>query len=484
MSIQIIDNFNLNVAKPIDDRFVVGSQSLYPNVSYNDKNDIPYKYAGLRVWDLDLGVPFYWNGTSWLSENSVSISGSGSASYVPRFVGSGNSTTLGNSNIYIVGNSVGVNNTNPNSLYSLDVIGGINSTSLVSTNGLGIQQLNASNISTGVMSLARLANNNALGWILTSDTSQPNYKDPSTLTVGVSTKSTILNETNDSSIHYVGIFSAYTGNLSPKVSGLSSAINANIKQLTYQPSTGILTSAVIQSGTFSVGRTTGNVGSAATPGINFRSATTTGIYYISNSPVTMGFAVSGVAVMTMESNGGQNGVNFGPQSMFYPRVSSASTSTAALPSYTWYGNVTAGIFRPSSNVVGISTNGIERIRFNDNGVYITSNLDALDSASTTVPLTFVSNPTPGGSPLATTGVLSSTATTYFWFGGPYWYLYLEVESGPGSGSYLSTVRQRSASGDSSPSNYAAVIVPAGCKVRIFIPAIGGANGYYRKFGYA
>jgi hypothetical protein len=276
MSIQIIDNFNLNVAKPIDDRFVVGSQSLYPNVSYNDKNDIPYKYAGLRVWDLDLGVPFYWNGTSWLSENSVSISGSGSASYVPRFVGSGNSTTLGNSNIYIVGNSVGVNNTNPNSLYSLDVIGGINSTSLVSTNGLGIQQLNASNISTGVMSLARLANNNALGWILTSDTSQPNYKDPSTLTVGVSTKSTILNETNDSSIHYVGFFSAYTGNLSPKVSGLSSAINANIKQLTYQPSTGILTSAVIQSGTFSVGRTTGNVGSAATPGINFRSATTTG----------------------------------------------------------------------------------------------------------------------------------------------------------------------------------------------------------------
>lgn len=480
MSIQIIDNFNLNVAKPIDDRFVVGSQSLYPNVSYNDKNDIPYKYAGLRVWDLDLGVPFYWNGTSWLSENSVSISGSGSASYVPRFVGSGNSTTLGNSNIYIIGNSVGVNNTNPNSLYSLDVIGGINSTSLVSTNGLGIQQLNASNISTGTMSLARLANNNTSNWILTSGPTQPIYVNPSTITVGAASASVIFNETASATIHYVGLFNGSTGNLQSRVSSISTSINTNSRQLTYQPSTGILASATIQSGTFSIGRTTGNVGSAATPGINFRSATNTGIYYISTAPLTMGLAVSGVALVTMESGA----VNFGPQSAFYPRVRSSNSSSASLPSYTWYGNDTAGIFRPSSNVIGISTNGVERVRFNDNGVYITSNLDALASTSTTVPLTFVSNPTPGGSPLATTGVLSSTATTYFWFGGPYWYLYLEVESGPGTGSYLSTARQRSASDDSSPSNYAAVIVPAGCKVRIFIPATGGANGYYRKFGYA
>ena len=479
MSIQIIDNFNLNVAKPIDDRFVVGSQSLYPNVSYNNKNDIPYKYIGLRVWDLDLGVPFYWNGTSWLSENSVSISGSGSASYVPRFVGSGNSTTLGNSNIYIIGNSVGVNNTNPNSLYSLDVIGGINSTSLVSTNGLGIQQLNATNISTGVLSLARLANINTLGWILTSGTSQPNYVNPSTLTVGAASASVIFNETNNSGVHFVGFFSGYSGNLQSKVSRLTSSTDTNSRQLTYQPSTGVLASSNIQSGTFSVGRTTGNVGSAGSPGINFRSAINTGIYYISSSLV-MGFSVNGIALMTIEGSS----INFGPQANFYPRVRSSSTSTAALPSYTWYGNDTAGLFRSGTNIVGVSTNGIERIRFNDNGVYITSNLDALASTSTPVPLTFANNPTPGGSPLATTPVLSTTSTTYFWFGGAYWYLYLEVESAPGSGTYLSTVRQRSASGDSSPSNYAAVIVPAGCKVRIYIPATGGANGYYRKFGYA
>jgi hypothetical protein len=50
MAIQIIDNFNISVAKPIDDRFVVGPQSFY-----TDKNDIPYKYSGIRVWDLNDG---------------------------------------------------------------------------------------------------------------------------------------------------------------------------------------------------------------------------------------------------------------------------------------------------------------------------------------------------------------------------------------------------------------------------------------------
>lgn len=367
MSIQIIDNFNLNVSKPIDDRFVVGSQSLYPNVSYNDKNDIPYKYPGLRVWDLNVGIPYYWNGTIWASENSVSISGSGSASYVPRFVGSGTSVEVGNSNIYIIGNSVGINNTNPNSLYSLDVIGGINSTSLVSTNGLGIQQLNASNISTGIMSLARLANNTTNGWILTSGVFQPTYVDPSTLTVGVSSASVIFNETASSTIHYVGLFNGSTGNLQSRVSSISTSINTNSRQLTYQPSTGILASATIQSGTFSIGRSTGNVGSAATPGINFRSATNTGIYYLS-STLTMGLAVTGVALITMESGA----VNFGPQSAFYPRVRSSNSSSASLPSYTWYGNDTTGIFRPASNVIGISTNGVERVRFSDDGISMVS----------------------------------------------------------------------------------------------------------------
>ena len=366
MAIQIIDNFNLNVAKPIDDRFVVGSQSLYPNVSYNTKDEIPYKYLGLRVFDLNDNIPYYWNGSFWSSENSISISGSGSASYVPRFTGSGVSTTIGNSNIYIIGNSVGINNTNPNTSYSLDVVGTINSTTLISTNGLGIQQLNATNISTGVMSLPRLANHNLLGWVLTSGSSQPVYVDPSTLTVGVSSNSTVFNETNTATIHYVGLFSGFSGNLQSRVSRLTNGTDTSSKQLTYQPSTGILASATIQSGTFSIGRSTGSVGSATAPAINFRSDTNTGIYYTFGS--AMGFSFNGSALMTIETAA----VNFGPQSNNYPRVRVSSTSTAALPSYTWYGNDTAGIFRPASNVVGISTNGVERVRFADDGISMVS----------------------------------------------------------------------------------------------------------------
>jgi len=312
MSIQIIDNFNLSVAKPIDDRFVVGSQSLYPNVSYNDKNDIPYKYPGLRVWDLDLGVPYYWNGSSWLSENSVSITGSGSASYVPKFVGSGTSTTLGNSCIYIITNSVGINNTNPSPLYSLDVTGAINSTSLVSTNGLAIQQLNATNISTGIMSLARLANNVTSGWILTSGSSQPLYVNPSTVTVGAASASVIFNETVSSNIHYVGFFSGSTGNLQSKVSRLtSSTIDTKSRQITYQPSTGTLTSALITTGTFSstyntsVGANFNVVGTTTLTGNIISNVTTTGTMKIS-SPATSTnrLVVNGVIEFQDGVNGG------------------------------------------------------------------------------------------------------------------------------------------------------------------------------------
>ena len=94
MAIQIIDNFNLSVAKPIDDRFVVGSQSFYTN-----RNNIPYKYIGLRIWDLNDGVPYVWNGTTWASENSISVSGSGNVNYVPKFIGSGVSNTIGTPNL-------------------------------------------------------------------------------------------------------------------------------------------------------------------------------------------------------------------------------------------------------------------------------------------------------------------------------------------------------------------------------------------------
>ena len=78
MAIVIIDNFQVDINNPIDNRFVVGSQSipsgspsLYPTPFYAYKEDIIYKYPGLRIWDFNDNVPYFWNGTQWINENTT-----------------------------------------------------------------------------------------------------------------------------------------------------------------------------------------------------------------------------------------------------------------------------------------------------------------------------------------------------------------------------------------------------------------------------
>lgn len=118
MSIQIIDNFELNSSKPIDNRFVVGPNSFYVN-----RDDIPWKYAGMRIWDLNdgpNGTPYVWTGTTYSSENTINIGGFGTTNYLARFIAP---TTLGNSIIYDNGLYIGINNSSP--VYTLDVGGSI-----------------------------------------------------------------------------------------------------------------------------------------------------------------------------------------------------------------------------------------------------------------------------------------------------------------------------------------------------------------------
>lgn len=293
MAIQIIDNFNLSVAKPIDDRFVVGSQSFY-----TDKNDIPYKYSGLRVWDLNDGVPYYWDGSSWLSENSVSISGSGNANYVPKFIGSGSSTVLDDSCIYVSGLSVGINNTSVTAGYNLDVNGGIISQGATGFSGVGtlLTNLNASNISSGLLSLARLTNGSTTGHLLVAGASQPTYTNPYSITVGAASASTVVSDTSNGSVHYIGFFNGYSGNLQSRVSRLDVNENASIRQLTYRPSTGNLTSALMTTGTFSFG-----TGTSGSPAIRLSSVQSTGIYKY--SVYGLGISTLGSEKLTINTDG-------------------------------------------------------------------------------------------------------------------------------------------------------------------------------------
>lgn len=358
MSIQIIDNFNISVSKPIDDRFVVGPQSFY-----TDKNDIPYKYIGLRVWDLNDGVPYVWDGSTWTSENSVSVSGSGSASYVPKFIGSGNSTVLGNSCIYVSGTRVGINNTSITTGYNLDVIGGVISQGATGFSGVGtlLTNLNATNISTGTMSLARLSNFSSSGWILTSGSSQPLYTNPYSITVKAASASTVSNETTNSAIHYVSFVDGFsTADYRIKVNGVNSTESASTKQLTYKPSTGQLTSTLMATRTLSA-KYINSVTS-----IDFD--TYGGITY-SQSPTALVLTTNnGVNRVFVEAAH----VNFGLRSTGTPRISISATPTAAAPSYHWYDDPNTGMYRPSADVIGFSTGGTERMSLSNNGISIVS----------------------------------------------------------------------------------------------------------------
>lgn len=63
MSINIIDNFSVNVSKPIDSRMVVANSTA--------RNSITYKYDGMKVFQQDDRKTYIWNsGTStWTIEN-------------------------------------------------------------------------------------------------------------------------------------------------------------------------------------------------------------------------------------------------------------------------------------------------------------------------------------------------------------------------------------------------------------------------------
>lgn len=190
MAIQIIDNFSLNANKPIDNRFVVGGGNFY-----SDKDNITHKYEGLRIWDLTDDTPYVWDGTQWISENTLGISGSGITNFISKFTGT---ASIGNSQIFDNGTNVGIGTTTPTN--KLSVIGDISSSGNFIGNGSQLTSLNidSSNV-TGKIGLGNLPNGTN-GHILQSTGSSTQWVAQSVLSVGNATNSTTSNTTQNVNI--------------------------------------------------------------------------------------------------------------------------------------------------------------------------------------------------------------------------------------------------------------------------------------------
>ncbi len=224
MSIQLVDNFQLNSSLPLDSRFVVG-----PSCFYTHRDLIPYKYAGMRIWDLNDSLPYYWTGTTYSSENTVAITGNGTVARIPKFT---LTTVLGDSLITDSGVNIGIGYVDETfAAEKLSVNGNIRTDGSTGFIGLGgnITQINASNIATGTLSLNRVQND-TVGKILMTGTSVPQWVSSSNVSVGTASFIAVTNDSSSATTHYISFFSAVTG-------GVNKVSSSN---LTFIPSTGNL----------------------------------------------------------------------------------------------------------------------------------------------------------------------------------------------------------------------------------------------------
>lgn len=184
-----IDGFQINANKPIDSRFVVGATAYGSNPApfYANRNLIVYKYPGLRIWDFNDNVPYVWNGTQWINENTTgaivqnaSTGNTGFQNFVTKFAN--NTTLLTKSLLFDDASNVGLGLTGsailPNSVVSnttgtpmntinpplsqnpykqgLHVAGNIKTNQYFSGDGRYIININAYNINSGYLSLNRI----------------------------------------------------------------------------------------------------------------------------------------------------------------------------------------------------------------------------------------------------------------------------------------------------------------------------------------
>ena len=334
MAIKITDNFQLNISNPIDNRFVVGSQSItsgpgsiYPTPFYAYRDDISsnigFVYPGLRIWDFNDNLPYVWTGTTWSNENMTGASvkdsslptfssSGGYRNYITKFYDTG--TVLTKSLLYDDNSHVSLGNVtggvNPNGTIGSagSLTQGLHVQGRIRTNtgfvGVGsyITNIDASNIEAGpsgigtlnLQLISRLGTISGPTYLLTTNNGVNTWAASNTISVAsadVSIKSNI-NDSTSIDNHYI-TFVEYTGNVPIKVS---------LSKLQFKPSNGQLFLSD---------------GSATEPVYSFINSVNSGIYY--NGYIN--FSRNGLNKMSITNDG------IVVYSQSYPQIQFTETTT-------------------------------------------------------------------------------------------------------------------------------------------------------------
>jgi hypothetical protein len=429
MSINVIDNFEVGVSKPIDNRFVVG-----PSLYYTNRDFISYKYTGLRIWDLNDNLPYVWTGATWSNETtSGTVNGSGTSGYISKFVGSSPTSTIGNSVIFESGGNVGIGTTTFGSPIAKLQVNGIIRTTVGGFygNGANITSINGANITTGSIPVNRLTNG-SINQLLSAGSGSAVWVNPSSVTVGNATNAANVNIITDnvnSNTQYIPFVSS-TGNQQIKINtansirinpsnghvGIGGSARAT-PRLYVNGGASIGTTSDPSSNGLIVGgnvRLSGNVGIGLNPGtnrlevsgttkttqirlgthLNISEATSGNYLYLNNTNSSSnivgiffqhtsgGFAGARSLYMDSSGNlitGGNSGAQFqnfrlnstqfrvGNDVTGTPLIRVGNNTTPTAPSYTFFGNDQCGMYREAQDVLAFCTTGTKRVTINSSG---------------------------------------------------------------------------------------------------------------------
>jgi hypothetical protein len=338
MPTQIIENFDLTTAKPLDSRFVVGPTSFYVN-----KDDINYKYSGLRVWDLNDNLPYVWTGTTWSNENSsgtVIVQGGGATSgYIPKFVGASPTNILIDSIIFDDGvNKIGIGTITPTE--RLEVAGNIKTTGIFNGNGSLITNINATNITTGTLAIGRLQYGSATQ-VLLGGVSSATWTNLSSVTVGNSTNVTITNDDSSTTDHYLTFVNSTSGNNSTKVNYVTLSSPSGTGGARFKPSTSQLLMSPYWQTPAAPALPSYSMFDNNKPPYSFHGDTDTGMY--SPGANELAFSTGGNTRFVIGSSAIKSTVE-----VIIPAGASNN------PSLYFSANSSTGFYRPSGNQIGIS----------------------------------------------------------------------------------------------------------------------------------